>query len=48
MVEEEGGVVLACGPGYNGQLGNGNGEDQRVPGPVSGLAELLEAKRTSG
>ena len=45
MVAEEGSVVLACGHGYFGQLGNGSYEDQRVPGPVSGLAELLEGAR---
>ena len=34
MVAEEGRAVLACGNGYNGQLGNGSYEHQRVPGPV--------------
>ena len=38
-------AVLACGSGYSGQLGNGTGEHQRVPGPVSGLAEVLEGAR---
>ena len=33
------------GHGGNGQLGNGTGEHQRVPGPVSGLAELMEGAR---
>ena len=45
MVVEEGRAVLACGRRGAGQLGNGTGEHQRVPGPVSGLAELLEGAR---
>ena len=45
MVAEEGRAVLACGRGYSGQLGNGTREQQRVPGPVSGLAEVLEGAR---
>ena len=45
MVAEEGRAVLACGRGRFGQLGNGTREHQRVPGPVSGLAELLEGAR---
>ena len=45
MVAEEGRAVLACGYGYNGQQGNDTYEHQRVPGPVSGLAEVLEGAR---
>ena len=38
--------MLACGNGDNGQLGNGTRwSDQRVPGPVSGLTEVLEGAR---
>ena len=42
MVAEGGRAVLACGFGFTGQLGNGTREHQLVPGPVSGLAEVLE------
>ena len=45
MVAEEGRAVLACGHGGEGQLCNGTGEHQRVPGTVSGLAEVLEGAR---
>ena len=45
MVAEEGRAVLACGNGGDGQLGNGSYEHQRVPGAVSGLAEVLEGAR---
>ena len=48
MVAEEGRAVLACGSGGDGQLGNGSYEDQRVPGPVSGLAEVLDGARGDG
>ena len=46
MVAEEGKAVLdrfSLRYGGNGQLGNGTREDQ--PGPVSGLAEVLEGAR---
>ena len=45
MVAEEGRAVLACGHGGSGKLGNGSYEHQRVPVPVSGLAELLDGAR---
>ena len=45
MVAEEGSAVLACGRGDDGQLGNGTGEHQRMPGPVQGLQEVLEGAR---
>ena len=44
MVAEEGRAVLACGNRAYGQLGNGNGGHQRMPGPVSRLAEVLEGE----
>ena len=45
MVAEEGRALLACGRGGYGELGNGTREHQRMPGPVSGLAEALEGAR---